>query len=107
MRTKPWCFLLLFTAVPFTGAALSQGQPKTDDKQVALITQQKQITPAAQGIFRRILGQKNQASDLEGQIEAREAEVDSIGKDQARFRENMKALKGSSEEKALLVRYTK
>ena len=78
-----------------------------DDKQVTVITQQKQITPAVQEVFRRILAQKNQVSSLEDQIKARQNEVDAISKDQARLRENMKALKGSSEEKALLVRYTK
>lgn len=78
-----------------------------DDKQVAVITQQKQITPAVQEVFRRILAQKNQVSSLEDQIKARQNEVDAIGKDQARLRENMKALKGSSEERALLLRYTK
>ena len=34
-------------------------------------------------------------------------EMESIDKDQSRLRENIKALKGSSEEKALLQRYTK
>lgn len=33
--------------------------------------------------------------------------MESIEKDQGRLRENMKALKGSPEEKALLQRYTK
>jgi hypothetical protein len=78
-----------------------------DDKQVAMITQQKQITPAVQEVFQRILAQKNQVSSLEDQIKTRQNEVDAIGKDQARLRENMKALKGSSEERALLLRYTK
>jgi hypothetical protein len=34
-------------------------------------------------------------------------EMESIDKDQSRLRENMKALKGSPEEKALLQRYSK
>jgi hypothetical protein len=78
-----------------------------DDKQVAVITQQKQITPALQEAFRRILSQKNVVGGLEDQIKAHQSEVDAIGKDQARLRENMKALKGSSEERTLLLRYTK
>ena len=44
---------------------------------------------------------------LENQISTRQLQVDSINKDQSRLRENMKALKGSSEEKALLQRYTR
>jgi len=77
-----------------------------DDDTVKLISQQNQITPALQDVFRKVLAQKNQVSNFEAQITSRRAEVDSIGKDQARVRENMKVLKGSPEEKALLQRYT-
>jgi len=44
---------------------------------------------------------------LDTQIQARAAETKRIFDDQQRLRENMKALKGSPEEKALLQRYTK
>ena len=77
-----------------------------DDDQVKLISEQP-LTPAVRDIFRKILDQKNQVSSIETQIGMRQREVDSISKDQARVRENMKALKGSSEERALLQRYTK
>jgi hypothetical protein len=77
-----------------------------DEKQVAFITQQRQITPAMQEAFRRVLDQKNKVDSLGAQIRARQHEVETITKDQARLRENMKALKGSAEEKALLQRYT-
>ena len=40
-------------------------------------------------------------------MKSRQQEMDAIDKDQARLRENMKALKGSAEEKALLQRYTR
>jgi hypothetical protein len=78
-----------------------------DEKQVALITEQRQITPAMQGAFRRVLDQKNKVDGLGTQIKSRQHEVEAITKDQARLRENMKALKGSAEEKALLQRYTR
>lgn len=77
-----------------------------DDDQVALISQQP-ITPALRDVLRRVLDQKNVVSGLESQIKARKQEVDAITRDQARVRENMKALKGSAEEKALLQRYTR
>jgi hypothetical protein len=77
-----------------------------EEKQVAFITQQRQITPAMQDAFRRVLDQKNKVDSLGTQIKARQREVETITKDQARLRENMKALKGSAEEKALLQRYT-
>ena len=78
-----------------------------DEKQIAFITQQRQITPAMQEAFRRVLDQKNKVDSLGAQIKARQHEVETITKDQARLRENMKALKGSAEEKALLQRYTR
>jgi predicted nucleic acid-binding Zn-ribbon protein len=58
-------------------------------------------------VFRRVLDQKNRVSSLETQLKSRQQELESITKDQARLRENMKALKGSAEEKALLQRYTR
>jgi hypothetical protein len=76
-----------------------------DEKQIALITQQRQITSAMQDAFRRVLDQKNKVDSLGTQIKARQHEIETITKDQARVRENMKALKGSAEEKALLQRY--
>jgi hypothetical protein len=78
-----------------------------DDDQVAVITEQKHITPAVQEVFRRVLAQKNVLSGIENQTKARQTELDAINRDQARIRENMKALKGSAEEKALLQRYTR
>jgi hypothetical protein len=78
-----------------------------DDKQVAFITQQRQLTPAMQEAFRRVLEQKNKVDSLGTQIKTRQHEVETITKDQARLRENMKALKGSAEEKALLQRYAR
>ncbi len=58
-----------------------------------------------QDAFRRVLEQKNKVDSLGTQIKARQHEIETITKDQARVRENMKALKGSAEEKALLQRY--
>jgi predicted nucleic acid-binding Zn-ribbon protein len=78
-----------------------------DDEGVALIAQQKQITPAIQDIFHRVLDQKNKVGAFGRQVTQRQQEVGAITKDQNRLRENMKALKGSAEERALLQRYTK
>ena len=78
-----------------------------DDKQVAFIAQQRQLTPAMQEAFHRVLEQKNKVDSMGTQIKNRQHEVETITKDQARLRENMKALKGSAEEKALLQRYAR
>jgi hypothetical protein len=51
------------------------------------------------------LKQKEKIDEFSNQIAERKRESDQIGADQNRIRENMKALKGTSEEKALLQRY--
>ncbi len=75
--------------------------------QVEILTQQQRVTPAMEQAFRRVLDQKSAIATLDAQLQARHQEIDSIGADQARLRENMKALKGSAEEKALTERYTR
>ncbi len=53
------------------------------------------------------MAQNGKVFDLKQQAAARQNEITAITADQARLRENMKALKGSPEEKALLQRYTR
>jgi len=78
-----------------------------DSDQFLQITQQQQISQALRDVLKRVLDQKNQVDALQTQLNARQKEIEAIGKDQARVRENMKALKGSPEEKTLLQRYTR
>ncbi len=75
--------------------------------QVEVLTQQQRVTPAMGQAFRRVLDQKSAIATLDAQLQARRQEIDSISADQARLRENMKALKGGAEEKALTERYTR
>jgi len=56
--------------------------------------------------LRGVLAEKEVIDGLEEQKDAREMQMSQIFDDQQRLRENMKALKGSAEEKALLQRYT-
>jgi uncharacterized coiled-coil protein SlyX len=77
------------------------------DSQMDLLSVQNRMTPELRAGFRRVLDQKNVISGLQSQIASRQQELNAINKDQARIRENMKALMGSAEEKALLQRYTK
>jgi len=74
--------------------------------QVEVLTRQQRVTPTMEQAFRQVLDQKNGIAALDAQIQARQQDLDAIGADQARLRENMKALKGSAEEKALTERYT-
>ncbi len=76
-----------------------------DDDEVELLVQQERMTPTLKQAFDRILKQKEKVDEVSGQISERKRESDQITADQTRIRENMKALKGSSEEKSLLQRY--
>jgi hypothetical protein len=78
----------------------------TDD-QIALYLRQKWINPDIEKALRRIVEQKNVVADFNAQLQSGKQSIDQIFTDQGRLRENMKALKGSAEEKALLQRYTK
>jgi len=74
---------------------------------IDLLAEQKRMTPAMEKAFKRVLDQKAVIEGLDAQLNSRQQEETSISSDQARIRENMKALKGSPEEKALLQRYTR
>jgi hypothetical protein len=78
----------------------------TDD-QIALFLRQRSINTAVEDAFRKIVAQKNRIAALDAQIAARTNETQKIYDDQQRIRENLKALKGSAEERALTERYTK
>jgi predicted nucleic acid-binding Zn-ribbon protein len=75
------------------------------DNQIKFFLEQKMINPDVEKALRRILAQKNDVAGLDGMIAGRRSQVSSISEDQQRLRENMKALKGSAEEKALVERY--
>jgi chromosome segregation ATPase len=55
--------------------------------------------------FRKIVEQKSRVAALEAEISRRETETQKIYDDQQKLRENLKALKGSAEERALTQRY--
>jgi hypothetical protein len=74
--------------------------------QVSLFVSQHSITPAIQSALQEVLAQKNAIASLTAQKEGRDEETQNIFDDQQRLRENIKALKGTPEEKSLLVRYT-
>ena len=77
----------------------------TDD-QIALMVKENAINPAIEQALRKILDQKAQVVAFDSESEKRDSETTSIYDDQQRLRENLKALKGSTEEKALTQRYT-
>jgi hypothetical protein len=77
----------------------------TDD-QIAIFLQQKSINPEIEAAFHKIVAQMDKVASLDAEIARREAETTKIYDDQQRLRENLKALKGSAEERALTQRYT-
>jgi hypothetical protein len=78
----------------------------TDD-QVRIWFNDRNIGPALKAALERIVQKKNEIAGFERRIQEQQAQIGSINEDQGRLRENMKALKGSAEEKALLQRYTR
>jgi hypothetical protein len=77
------------------------------DNQIKFFLEQKMINPEVEKALRRIVAQKNDIAVIEAVITGRRSQVSSISDDQQRVRENMKALKGSTEEKALVERYVR
>jgi len=78
-----------------------------DADQVELFAKQGTINGEMAQALKKIMDQKAVLAKLEQEMEDRQKDIDRIVEDQGRLRENMKALRGSAEEKALLQRYTK
>jgi len=78
-----------------------------EEGQIGLFVKQGTITGEMAEALKRITAQKTVVANLEEEMENRQKDIDRIVDDQGRLRENMKALRGSAEEKALLQRYTR
>jgi len=77
------------------------------DSQVDYFVSQNAVNAGVEKVLRQVVGQKNTIAAFEADLAARKVQMSSIAEDQQRVRENMKALKGSSEEKALVERYAR
>ena len=73
--------------------------------QITMFVDEKAITPALEKSFRAILAKKLDITSVDNSTLMRRQEIGRINGEQSRLRENMKALRGSAEEKALLQRY--
>lgn len=78
----------------------------TDD-QLQLYTRQGALDEKTRAALAEIAEAKQAMRAVADQLAARSEEVSRITQDQQRVRENMKSLKGSSEEKQLLARYVR
>jgi hypothetical protein len=77
------------------------------NEQIELFVRERSVDKTLEEALRKVQAQKAVVTNLDAEKEARDEETARIYDDQQRLRENIKALKGSAEEKALLQRYTK
>jgi len=75
--------------------------------QITAFLEAGSINSEVETALRTIVAQKGVVAGFAGDVARRETEIKKIYDDQQRLRENLKALKGSAEEKALTLRYTK
>jgi hypothetical protein len=86
-------------------AVISVGD--VDDTLMTRLARSGVSASALEGALRPVILKKNELAALEGRQQALRADRTTIAEDQQRLRENMKALRGSTEEKQLLQRYTR
>jgi len=77
------------------------------EEQVKFFLAQKMINPEIEQALRKLIVQKISIAVLDGEVASRKSKIAGISEDQQRLRENMKALKGSAEEKVLVARYVR
>lgn len=77
-----------------------------NEAQLRILLRDAKASPATLAALQPVFDAHNVVLGLDQQITEREAEIATITKDQDRLRENMKALKGSAEERTLTQRYT-
>jgi len=83
------------------------GVTTVTDSQVQVWITGGVLDAATTASLREVLRRKAVVADLAAQVQTREGEVATIGRDQERVRENMKSLKGTAEERQLVQRYVR
>jgi hypothetical protein len=78
-----------------------------NDDQVSLLVSQRALTPEVEKALRAVMAKRVEMAMVANEISARNNDTTEIFRDQERLRENLKALKGSAEEKNLVTRYTR
>ncbi len=68
---------------------------------------QKELTPELEKFLRQVVAQKDSIAKLDADLRQKQDELNEIGVDQSRVRQDLQALKGTPEEKALAQRYVK
>jgi chromosome segregation ATPase len=78
-----------------------------DDRTIAVLIRGGASEAALRRALQPLIDKRAELTAAESRLSAIASQVAEIDRDQARVRENMKALKGTAEEKALLQRYTR
>jgi hypothetical protein len=76
-----------------------------DDNTINMVLKSGTPQPEVEAALRKLLAKRDEIAAVQHDIDQRKQEIITINAEQGRVRENMKALKGSAEEKALLQRY--
>jgi hypothetical protein len=112
--TDAYRFVVLVPAKKTETFTIAEQQPLSQtyrlaeitDQQVDLIVRESGADPGLRTALAPIVAAKTILAGLNAELNARAVEMKRIEEDQMRVRENMKALRGSSEEQQLLKRYT-
>jgi predicted RNase H-like nuclease (RuvC/YqgF family) len=78
-----------------------------DDRAIAVLVRGGVNEAALRRALQPLTDKRAESAAAEAKLTALNNQIAEIGKDQERLRENMKALRGSPEEKALTERYTR
>jgi uncharacterized small protein (DUF1192 family) len=78
-----------------------------DERMIAGLVQSGVSAAALEKALKPVLDKRAEVFALDARLERLQTEQNAIVQDQQRLRENMKALRGSAEEKQLLQRYTR
>jgi hypothetical protein len=79
---------------------------QVDDRLITTITQRGILPDALRQALQPVLDKRAELAAAERELTDFNNQINGIGQDQARVRQNLQVLKGSAEEKALVKRYT-
>lgn len=113
-ETTPTAYRFRVATAPGESVRLHVGQRRlfelhyrlvdNTDEQLTVIL--RNANPAIRQQLEPIFAAKRAVASLDTQIKSKQSQVDQIAGDQKRIRENLSALKGTAEERALAKRYT-
>jgi hypothetical protein len=72
---------------------------------ILMVLKTRDLQPDVEAALRKLLAKRDEIAAVQNTLNQRHQDVEAINNEQERIRENMKSLKGSAEEKALLQRY--